>query len=235
MPDPTKILVVEDEPDMLALLSEWLEEEGHIVEKANNGWDAVEAFIKLKPALMITDLRMAGMDGFQLIRRIREISEAHVIALTALDGDEHEIKGFDLGADDYILKPVSKRVFLARVRSLLRRAEPDSDVQAEYRDGTVSVNFLTHEASVRGEPLHLRPTEFKLLVFLVQNPDRILGHRELLDRVWGDHTGSLDSLKWYISSLREKIEDDTRSPRVILTSPQVGYRYCPSNLHPRSD
>jgi DNA-binding response OmpR family regulator len=94
---------------------------------------------------------------------------------------------------------------------LLRRAEPGSDVPVEYRDDTVTVNFLTHEASVRGEPLHLRPTEFKLLVFLVQNPDRVLGHQELYDRVWGDQTGSLDSLKWYISSLREKIEDDTRS------------------------
>ena len=220
-----RILVVEDEPEMLALLSEWLEGDGYEVRTAGNAWDAMEAFVELKPALTITDLRMPGMDGFQLIRRIRQISDAHVMVLTALDGEEHDIRGLDLGADEFLHKPISKRVLLAHVRSLLRRAEPDKIVPVEYGNSTVMVNVLTHEATVLGEPLHLRPTEFRLLVFLVQNRDRVLAHQELLNRVWGNQIGSLESLKWYISSLRAQIEKTGGAPRQIATVPGIGYQY----------
>ncbi len=230
----SKILVVDDEPEMLALLNEWLEEDGHDVATASNGWDALEIFVDRKPALTITDLRMPGMDGFQLIRRIREISNTHVIALTAMGGEEHTVMGFDLGADEYLVKPISKRVFLARVRSMLRRAVPDEEIALKYEDSILALDFRSHEAHVKGEPLHLRPTEFKLLAFLVQNSDRVLSHQELLDRVWGDQLGSLDSLKWYISSLREKIEDSPRKPHFIVTFPRVGYRYSPPEVHPQT-
>ncbi len=169
----SKILVVDDEPEILALLNEWLEEDGHDVVTANNGWDALEIFVDRKPALTITDLRMPGMDGFQLIRRIREISKSHVIALTAMGGEEHTVMGFDLGADEYLVKPVSKRVFLARVRSILRRAVPDDELALKYEDDVLDLDFRSHEALVKGEPLHLRPTEFKLLAFLVQNAERV--------------------------------------------------------------
>ena len=229
----SKILVVDDEPEMLALLSEWLEEDGHDVATAGNGWDALEIFVDRKPALTITDLRMPGMDGFQLIRRIREISNTHVIALTAMGGEEHTVMGFDLGADEYLVKPISKRVFLARVRSMLRRAVPDEEIALRYEDSILSLDFRSHEAQVKGVSLHLRPTEFKLLAFLVQNADRVLSHQELLDRVWGDQLGSLDSLKWYISSLRDKIEDSPRKPHFIVTFPRVGYRYSPPKVLPQ--
>ena len=162
----------------------------HDVTTASNGWDALEIFVERKPALMITDLRMPGMDGFQLIRRIREISNTHVIALTAMGGEEHTVMGFDLGADEYLVKPVSKRVFLARVRSMLRRAVSDEELTLKYEDSILMMDFRSHETQVKGESLHLRPTEFKLLAFLVQNSDRVLTHQELLDRVWGDHQGS---------------------------------------------
>jgi two-component system KDP operon response regulator KdpE len=224
---PAKILIVDDEPEMLALLNEWLEEDGHEVASATNGWDGFDIFLNQKPVLTITDLRMPGMDGFQLISRIRAISDAHVIALTAMDTDEDTVRGFDIGADDYLVKPVSKRVFLARVRSLLRRADSDAKIALGYQDGVISLDFLSHEAQVNGKNLHLRPTEFKLLSFMVQNSDRVLTHQELLDQVWGGKQGSADSLKWYISALREKIEDDPRNPKVIVTFPRVGYRYSP--------
>ena len=227
----SKILVVDDEPEMLALLNDWLEEDGHDVTTASNGWEALEIFVDRKPALMITDLRMPGMDGFQLIRRIREISNTHVIALTAMGGEEHTVMGFDLGADEYLVKPVSKRVFLARVRSMLRRAVSDEELTLKYEDSILMLDFRSHETQVKGESLRLRPTEFKLLAFLVQNSDRVLTHQELLDRVWGDHQGSLDSLKWYISSLRDKIEDNPRKPQFIVTFPRVGYRYSPPKAH----
>ena len=174
----TRILVVDDEPEMLALLSEWLEEDGNEVSTASNGWDAIDIFVDRKPALTITDLRMPGMDGFQLIRRIREISNTHVIALTAMGSEEHTVLGFDLGADEYLVKPVSKRVFLARVRSILRRAAPDEELALKYEDDVLMLDFRSHETHVHGESLRLRPTEFKLLAFLVQNSDRVLTHQE---------------------------------------------------------
>ena len=224
---PSRILVVDDELEMLSLLNDWLEEDGHEVETATNGWDALQIFVELKPALTITDLRMSGMDGFQLIRRIREISDTHVIALTAMGGEEPTVRGFEMGADEYLVKPISKRVFLARVRSILRRAAPDEKLDLGYQDSVLKLDFLSHETVVRGEVIHLRPTEFKLLAFLVQNSNRVLEHQELLDQVWGAQMGSLDSLKWYISALREKIEDDPRNPKIIVTFPRVGYRYSP--------
>ena len=231
----SKILVVDDEPEMLSLLLDWLEEDGYDVATASNGWDALDIFVDQKPALTITDLRMPGMDGFQLIRRIREISDTHVIALTAMAGEEHTVRGFDMGADEYLVKPISKRIFLARVRSILRRAVPDEELALSYEDNVLALNFRSHETMVNGESLHLRPTEFKLLSFLVQNNDRVLTHQELLDRVWGEQMGSLDSLKWYISALRDKIEDDPRKPQFIVTFPRVGYRYSPPLARPQTD
>ena len=232
---PSRILVVDDELEMLSLLNEWLEEDGHEVETATNGWDALQIFVELKPALTITDLRMSGMDGFQLIRRIREISDTHVIALTAMGGEEHTVRGFEMGADEYLVKPISKRVFLARVRSILRRAAPDEKLDLGYQDSVLKLDFLSHETVVRGEVIHLRPTGFKLLAFLVQNSNRVLEHQVLLDQVWGAQMGSLDSLKWYISALREKIEDDPRNPKIIVTFPRVGYRYSPPQNHHPTD
>jgi len=223
----SKILVVDDEPEMLALLIEWLEEDGHEVATASNGWDTLEIFVDQKPAPTITDLRMSGMDGFQLIRRIRQISDTLVIALTAMGGEEHTVRGFDLGADEYLVKPISKRVFLARDRSILRRAVPGEELTLTYEDDTLFLDFRSHETRVKGRSLHLRPTEFRLLAFLTQNSDRVLKHQELLDGVWGEHMGSLDSLKWYISSLRDKNEEDHSKPKCIVTFPRVGYRYSP--------
>ena len=167
------------------------------------------------------------MDGFHLIQRIREISNAYVLALTSLGTEEHTIRGLELGADEYLVKPVPKREFLARVNSLLRRATPPEAVPVRYSDDRLSLDFLTHEAGIRGLALNLRPTEFRLLSYLVLNRDRVIDHQELLDRVWGDQAGSLDSLKWYISSFRTKIEDDSRNPRVIVTFPPGGISLLP--------
>ena len=223
----TKILVVDDEPGIRSLLEQWLEGAGHEVYTAANGWDGLELFCEHLPTLTVADLRMPGMDGFQMIQRIREISNAYVLALTSLSNEEHTIRGLDLGADEYLVKPVPKREFLARISSLLRRATPPASVPVRYSDNQLSLDFLTHEASIRGLTLNLRPTEFRLISYLVLNNDRVIDHQELLDRVWGDQAGSLDSLKWYISSLRTKIEEDSRNPTVIVTFPRVGYRYFP--------
>ena len=231
----TKVLVVDDEPDLVSLLQEWLEEDGHEVHSATDGAEALRLFFKHKPALSITDLRMPEKNGFQLISRIREMSDVGVLVLTAQGSEENMVRGLDLGADDYLVKPVSKQVFLARVRSLLRRAPAQDEAPSEYSDASVHLNFRTHDVEIRGQYRHLRPIEFRLLALLVQNRDRVMGHQEILDRVWGELAGSLDSLKWYISSLREKVEEAPRSPRLTLTVPRVGYRYLPPDLHPRTE
>ena len=228
---PTKVLVVDDEPQLVSLLQEWLEEDGYEVYGSTDGEEALRLFSQHRPALSTIDLRMSGMDGFQLISRIREMSDGHLLVLTALGGEDQMVRGLELGADEYLVKPVSRRVFLARVRALLRRAPPSEEVPSIYSDAHLTLNFLTHEALLRGQTLHLRPTEFRLLTFLAQNNERVIGHHELLDRVWGDQGGSLDSLKWYISSLREKMEEDQQHPRLIVTVPRVGYRYFPPEAH----
>ena len=221
-----KVLVVDDEADLVFLLQGWLEQEGYEVYSASSGEEALKLFYQHKPDLSITDLRMPGMDGFQLISRIREMSDVHVLVFSALGSEENVIRGLELGADEYLVKPVSKRVFLARVRSLLRRAAPAGGTAPDgYVDACLTLNFLTHEVQVRGEPLHLRPTEFRLLAYLAQNSDRVLSHPEILNRVWGDEEGSLASLKWYIGSLREKVEEDPQNPLLIVTVPRIGYRY----------
>ncbi len=223
-----KILVVDEEPDHRAIVQRWLEGDGYEVHTAVNGWDGLESMVHLRPDLTITDIRMPRMDGFQLISRIREISDCHVLALTRMNSDEDIIHGLELGAHEYLPKPISKRMFLVRVRSILRRASASggpNEVASEYADGCVTLNFLTHDAHLHGELLSLRPTEFRLLSCLVRNTERVITHDEFLDQVWGDEGGSLDSLKWYISSLRRKLEEKCSGSGLILTLHRVGYRY----------
>ena len=225
-----KLLIVDDEPGILSLFQEWFEGVGYEVYTASDGWDALEVFSQQLPALTIVDLRMPGMDGFQLISHIREISNAYILALTGLSEEEHVIRALELGADDYLVKPVRMREFEARVRSLLRRAEPAEDAPASYSDDFLSFNLLNHEASILGESLQLRPTEFRLLTFLAFNRDRVVRHQELFDRVWNDSNASLDSLKWYVSSIRAKIRAKYSDSRVIETIPRIGYRYSPPDI-----
>lgn len=220
-----KVLIVDDEADFQALVQSWLEDDGYEVYTASNGWEGLQIFADVHPALTITDVRMPAMDGFQLISRIREISDAHVLALTAMGDTENTVRGLEIGADEYLVKPVAKREFLARVRSLVRRAKPPGEVPVRYQDTVVMLDLLTHDASCRGESIHMRPTEYRLLTYLTLNKDRVLSHQELLDNVWGDQGGSLDSLKWHISALREKIEANPKKPSIIVTFPRVGYRY----------
>ena len=223
-----KILVVDDEPDHRAIVQRWLEDDGYEVHTAVNGWDGLESMVQLRPDLTITDIRMPRMDGFQFIGRIREISDCHVLALTRMDSDEDVIHGLELGADEYLPKPISKRMFLVRVHSILRRVSASggpNEVASEYADGCLTLNFLTHDAQLHGEPLSLRPTEFRLLSYLARNGERVITHDEFLEQVWGDESGSLDSLKWYISSLRRKLEEKCNGSGFILTLHRVGYRY----------
>ena len=240
-----RVLVVDDEVDMVSLLREWLNEEAYEVFSAYNGWQAFRAFFQNRPDLVITDLRMPGMDGFELIRRIREVSDGPVLALTALEGEDVMVRGLNLGADEYLVKPVTKRVFLARIRSLLRRVRLSAQVPHStqctmapvgsphtYSDDIVELNFLTHEVRISGETVPLGPLEDRLLAFLVGNRNRVVGFQELLDRVWPEGRGSRDGLKSQILSLRRKVEDDPQNPQLIITVQRSGYRYRAPDLGP---
>ena len=219
------ILVVDDEPRVVEMLQEWLASDGYEVCAASQATEALKLFFERRPGLAVVDLRMPGMDGFQLIGRLRELSQAPILILSALSDDEQIVRGLDLGADDYVTKPVSRGPFLARIRSLLRRSGEDPETSAAYSDEVLILDTLAHTVRVRGETRHLSPLEFRLLAYLVQQRHRIATHEELLDRVWGSEVGSLDSLKWYVSSLRRKLEVDPDSPGLIVNVRSIGYRY----------
>lgn len=221
-----KILVVDDEKDLVSLLEGWLKEENkYEVYGITSAEEALRLFFQYKHDLIITDLRMPGMNGFDLISRIRMMSDVYIMVLTALSNEEHIVRALNMGVDKYLVKPVRMRVFLAEMHSLLRRVAPPGEFPTIYSDDFLKLNFLTHEIWVLGQPLHLRPTEFRLLSCLVQNRERVVSHTEIMNIVWGESGSSLDSLKWYISSLREKIGEEPNYPRHIVTLPRVGYRY----------
>ena len=221
----SKILVVDDEPDHLAIIQRWLEDDGFEVVTATNGWDGLELLVEHRPDLTITDIRMPQMDGFQLIKRIREVSDGHVMALTRMGDEEDVMHGLQLGADDYLSKPISKRMFLVRVRTMLRRAMTPEEIPTDYSDPCLSLSFLTHDARLHGETLSLRPLEFSLLSYLARNSDRVASHDEILDNVWGSEEGSKDNLRWFIASLRQKLDVACQASHLIVTFHKVGYRY----------
>ncbi len=227
MTSPPTILIVDDEHNVRAMLSEWLEEEGYRVLAASGAAEGLKLFFDQRPFLSIVDLRMPGMDGFQLISRIRELSSTRILVLSALGGDNEVMRGLDVGADEYVVKPVSRGPFLARVRALLRWEHLDTGADTKYADLLLAMDMQAHSVTVRGQPVHLGPLEFKLLAYLVQQRHRLISHEELLNKVWGTELGSLDSLKWYISSLRRKLGDNPESPYFILNEPSIGYRYVP--------
>jgi DNA-binding response OmpR family regulator len=210
------------------MLKEWLESDGYQVCAATRASEALKLFFERRPGLAVVDLRMPGMDGFQLIGRLRELSLAPILVLSAISDDEQIVRGLDLGADDYVTKPVSRGPFLARIRSLLRRSLEDPEPNPVYADAALTLDPLAHTVAVRGQPTHLSPLEFRLLAYLVQQRHRIVTHEELLNRVWGGvEMGSPDSLKWYVSSVRRKLELDPDAPGLIVNVRSVGYCYLP--------
>ncbi|MBI4305106.1 MAG: response regulator transcription factor [Chloroflexi bacterium] len=227
------ILVVDDEPDILELVSRRLELAGYRVLCANSGSAALRLFYQQQPDLAIVDIDMPKMNGLDVCRRIREVSEIPVIFLTAYGAEEDRVKGLEAGADDYIVKPFGKNELAARVGAALRRASlpPGKTTQAVYSDGEIIIDHSAHTVVVRGTPISLSPLEYKLLVALVRNAGQVLSQERLLDVVWGQDAleVSPESVRLYVSYLRNKIEQDPKHPRLITTVRQFGYRYVPAN------
>lgn len=230
------ILVVDDEPRIVEAVNMNLEVEGYQVSVASNGYEALEKVTKELPDLVILDVMMPEMDGFETLKRIREVSTVPVIMLTVKGEETDRVKGLDLGADDYVTKPFGPRELVSRVKAALRRAEmPTPAPKTEIRvDDDLSVDFSRRRVLVRGKEVRLRPTEYRLLYHLVSNAGRVLTHETLLRRVWGYEYRDEDQYLWlYITYLRQKLEKDPKHPKYILGERGIGYRFMElKNTHP---
>jgi DNA-binding response OmpR family regulator len=226
-----KILVVEDEPRVVRLVSEVLNAVGYQVITATSGQPAIEMVALEQPDLVLLDILLPhDLDGYQVCRRIREFSAVPVIMLTAKAQEIDMLRGFDVGADDYLTKPFSAKELLARVKAVLRRAQrPEELVTATSTCGELEVNFARHTVKMRGERVSLTRTEYDLLRQLALNVNRVMLHQDLLTAVWGaEYRDDVDYLRAYIRYLRRKLEADPSNPQYILTSQGIGYMLaCP--------
>jgi len=230
-PKRRKILVVDDEPTLVKLISQILTHRGYEVLTAGDGQEALRLLFANKPDLVLLDVKMPKMDGWQTCSRIRELSDVPIIMLTGKQKSEEDIvRGLDYGADDYLIKPVGSRELVARVQAMLRRTElpapQDTERTISYSDSFLTVDVAERKVLVDGERVKLTPLEFKLLAFLLKNAGRILTHKQLLEEVWGwEYADDVDFVRIYIWHLRRKIEPDPSQPRYVVTEPGVGYYF----------
>jgi two-component system KDP operon response regulator KdpE len=229
MPDRHElILVVDDEPRMTRFIRMNLELEGYRVIEAHNGLEALDKARTNLPALVILDVMMPELDGFDTLEMLREVSTVPVIMLTVQSDEEDKVRGLELGADDYVTKPFGARELASRVRAVLRRTQgPVTPEEAILPiDDRLSVDFNSREVIVEGQRIKLRPTEFRMLYHLIENAGWVVPHETLLAKVWGyEYREEIQYLRLYITYLRQKIEPDPSHPRYILTERGVGYRF----------
>ncbi len=218
-----RVIVVDDEPQIRRALGTALLGHGYQVEVAEDGESALTLLASRPPDIMVLNLVMPGIDGFEVLRQTRTWSQLPIIVLSARGQERDKVAALDLGADDYLTKPFGMAEFLARLRAALRRAVAPSE--ACHTFGNVTVDIGRHIVTKNGSEVHLTPTEFDLLRVLVSNPDKVLTHRQLLERVWGSYAAENSrQLRVYINYLRRKIEDDPACPAFLVTEPGVGYR-----------
>ncbi len=231
MHDKRRILVVDDEPQLTRVLRTGLTSRGFEVRAAADGLAGFEVFSDWQPDLIITDLAMPNMDGLELCRRVRAISQIPIIILSAKGEEKTKVEALDIGADDFVTKPFGIDELLARVRASLRRASgspPNGAAQALLESGDFHVDLDSRSVTVRGSEVHLTPKEFDLLTYFLRYPGKVLTHRTLLAALWGgNYVEQNENLRVFVGNLRKKIEKDAASPRYILTEPWIGYRFDP--------
>ena len=225
---PVRILIVDDEPQITRVLRTALSTQGYLLQIAANGVEGMEAVHNWKPDLVITDISMPQMNGVELCREIRAISQIPIIVLSVRNHDPMKIEALDAGADDYVTKPFSIQELQARVRAQLRRSSITAEeVEPVISVGDFLIDILQHRVVVRGQDVHLTPKQFDLLVSLARHPGQVLTHRTLLHAVWGTNADQPEYLRVNIGQLRKKIEL-SEEPRYIVTEPWVGYRFRPT-------
>lgn len=220
------ILLVDDEPKIVKLTTDYLVKDGFRVISSGDGLDALAKINSEKPDLVILDLMLPGMDGWEVCRKVRQKSGIPIIMLTARSEETDQLIGLELGADDYITKPFSPRMLVARVKAVLRRTQglinPPSIIRAEG----LEIDLDGHRVSLDGHPIHLTPNEFRLLAVLAQHPGQLLSREQLIDQIHGISLESFDrSIDSHIKNLRRKLEKDPNHPTYILTVYGEGYRF----------
>jgi two-component system KDP operon response regulator KdpE len=222
-----RILIVDDDADLLDLATLQFSMAGAEVYTAADGQEGLAKVRELQPDLVLLDIMMPKLDGWATFSSIREVSPVPIIFLTALGGDEEMVRGLDLGATDYVAKPYSGRVLLARARAALRRAAGLPQI-APYDDGYLAISLLEGLVEVQGEPVELTATEYRLLYLLLQNAGQVLSHEYILQEVWGgEYLDSRNYVHIYIRHLRHKLESDPTQPRYLLNQRGVGYCFQP--------
>jgi DNA-binding response OmpR family regulator len=219
-----RALIVDDEGDIRELVRALLEREGFEVFDEPDGRAALRAFHQVRPDIVLLDVAMPELDGWQTLERIRDLSDVPVLMLTAKDTEADRVRGLRSGADDYVVKPFAREELVARVEALLRRASGRDEVAAVYSDRLVTVDFAQRQVSVGGEEVSLTPLEYNLLAAFVRHPNQVLSHEQLLDLAWGEpDTVSRDQVKLYVGYLRRKLGADAESS--IENVRGFGYRY----------
>jgi len=226
-----RILVVDDEPQLTRVLRTGLTSRGFDVRAAADGLAGFEIFSDWHPDLIITDLAMPNMDGLELCRRVRAISQVPIIILSAKGEEKTKVEALDIGADDFVTKPFGIDELLARVRASLRRANAGPTNGADktlLETGDFRVDLDSRVVTVHGSEIHLTPKEFDLLNYFLTHPGKVLTHRTLLAAVWGsNYVEQNEYLRVFVGNLRKKIEKDAAAPRYIITEPWIGYRFDP--------
>jgi len=223
-----RVLVVDDEERMVRFIRMNLEHDGFQVSEAFNGKQAIQRLRDVNPDLILLDVMMPDLDGFDVLEMIREISSVPVIMLTAKGEEDDRVRGLELGADDYVSKPFSPRELVSRVKAVLRRTEAASGSMHGLLeiDDRLKIDFDRREIWLEGKLVKLRPTEYRLLYHLVQNAGWVVSHDQLLQKVWGyEYRDEPHYVRLYINYLRQKLEKEPASPRYILTERGVGYRF----------
>jgi DNA-binding response OmpR family regulator len=231
MPDDferRRILVVDDEERMVRFIRMNLEHDGFQVSEAFNGKQAIQKIRDVTPDLILLDVMMPDLDGFEVLETVREVSNVPVIMLTAKGEEDDRVRGLELGADDYVTKPFSPRELVSRVKAVLRRTEGASGSMHGLIevDDRLKIDFDRREIWLEGKLVKLRPTEYRMLYHLVQNAGWVVTHDQLLTKVWGyEYRDEPHYVRLYINYLRQKLEADPSNPKYIQTERGVGYRF----------
>jgi two-component system KDP operon response regulator KdpE len=231
MTEKQRILIVDDEPQITRVLRRSLTTHGYDVRSAADGESALETLGDWPPDLVVTDLSMPNMNGLELCKRLRSVSQIPIIVLSVRGEEQIKVEALDAGADDYVTKPFGMDELLARIRAALRRApeqHTDDPASTVLEAGDFRVDLETRGVTVQTREVHLTPKEYDLLVYLIRHPGKVLTHRTLLAAIWGgNYVEQTEYLRVFVGQLRKKIEPDPSSPRYVLTDPWIGYRFDP--------
>jgi Response regulators consisting of a CheY-like receiver domain and a winged-helix DNA-binding domain len=220
------ILIIEDEKSVSDVVKAYLEKEGYVVYSTENGLDGIELFRKERIDLVILDLMLPDIDGEEVCKILRKISDVYIFMLTAKSTLSDKIEGFNIGADEYLTKPLSPRELTARVNALFRRFEEKKENIISFDNNKLVINIDTRTVKVNGEGVNLTPNEFDILYVLASNKGKVFTREAIIERSFGiDFDGSDRSVDVHIKNLRKKIEEDTKSPRYIVTVTKIGYKF----------